>query len=203
MSQKLFCFALLDPDKLLHFDSKLNRGDIKFNKESVMGQLKLIFGCLLISFFGKAAQIESSNDSEKKLGQEPAGGAITQNCTNAMGLSIEKTAHDAFLKTPGLSEKQRGKLSEILKSTMREAGKIKMEIAAQKVDFFASITEEKLDNAKIKKIKNKIVDLDNKRLAIMLNSLEDVQKIIGKNPEAGKYIRNIMREHFPPNDRLQ
>ena len=45
------------------------------------------------------------------------------------------------------------------------------------------------------------MDLDQKRLAIMFKSLDEVQKIIGKNPAAGEYLRNIMRERLPPNDR--
>jgi hypothetical protein len=113
---------------------------------------------------------------------------------------IEKIGHDAFMKAPGLSEAQKIKLSEIMKSAFAEAQKIKVAIANQKVDLFEAVTNPSIKNAEVNKIKKNIVTLDKKRLALMFSSLEEVQKIIGKNPETGLYLRNIMREKIQVDD---
>ena len=113
---------------------------------------------------------------------------------------IEKIGHDAFMKAPGLSEAQKIKLSEIMKNAFSEAQKIKVAIANQKVDLFEAITNPSVKNSQVNKIKKSIVELDKKRLALMFSSLEDVQKIIGKNPETGLYLRNIMREKIQIDD---
>lgn len=115
--------------------------------------------------------------------------------------SIEKIGHDAFMNAPGLTDAQKIKLSEIMKATFGEAQKIKLEIANQKVDLFEVITNPAAQDSEVTKIKRKIVELDKKRLDLMFKSLDAVQKVVGKNPETGKYLRSIMKEKMQVDDR--
>jgi len=166
-----------------------------------MGAMKAMIFCLItVSLFGVSVSAKMG-DGDKPGSDSEASGAIVQNQNNSMDMSIAKSGHDAFMKAPGLTSDQREKLSQILNSTMNQAGKIRMEIAAQKIDFFAALTEGNSNPAKIKQIKKKIMDLDSERLNIMFKAMDEVQKVLGKNPEAGKYLRDLMREHLPPGER--
>jgi len=157
----------------------------------------IIFAVFCLSFAN--AQTPPVDPSQKM--EQPAegtGAIVTHHHGDPMDMGIEKIGHDAFLKAPGLTNDQRQKLEEVLTRTMSEAGKIKMEIASQKVDFFSALVDGKNDNKKINQIKKKIVQLDTQRLNVMFKSLDEVQKIIGKNPEAAKYLHDLMMEHMPP-----
>ena len=131
---------------------------------------------------------------------QPTTPSTTQPTMAADASPIEKIGHDAFMKAPGLTDAQKIKLGEIMKNTFNESQKIKLEIADQKVSLFEAITNPTAKSSDVTKIKNKITDLDKKRLALMFKSLDEVQKVIGKNPETGKYLRNIMRERIQVDD---
>jgi len=110
-------------------------------------------------------------------------------------LDISQIGHDAFRNAPGLTEAQKLKLADLMKSTFAQAEKIKLGIANLKVDLFETLTDPSADNGKVNKIKDQIIELDKRRLALMFKSLDEVKALIGKNPETTKYLRQIMKEH--------
>ena len=101
-----------------------------------MKQLLFFIAGMLLSSFVLAQNGASSATTSHPGDDTSAGGAIIQNHADPLDMGIEKIGHEAFLKAPGLTDDQRTKLQAVLVSTMKEAGKIKMDIASQKVDFF-------------------------------------------------------------------
>jgi hypothetical protein len=121
----------------------------------------------------------------------PTSSATTpDNCES----SLEKIGHDAFMNAPGLTEAQKIKLGQIMKATYAETQKIKFEIATNKVDLFDAITSPLAKASDVNTLKKKLTELDKKRLALMFKSLDEVQKVIGKNAETGKFLRSLMKE---------
>lgn len=150
---------------------------------------------LLLALVIMASGWALANDSKKASHENKASEAKEEQS------NIAQIGHDAFMKAPGLTEAQKIKLSDVMKTTFSDAQKIKIEIANQKIDLFDAITNPTAKDTDVQNIKKKIADLDQKRLALMFKSLDEVQKIIGKNPETGKYLRNIMRERMRIYDR--
>lgn len=109
---------------------------------------------------------------------------------------LASEGHQAFLNAPNLTEAQKIKLSEVMKTTYAEAIKIKEEIGKSKLVLFKTITSPDYKQKEVDVIKKKITKLDQKRLEIMFKSLDDVQKIIGRNPETAEYLQRIMKEHM-------
>lgn len=104
--------------------------------------------------------------------------------------------HEAFLKTPGLTDAQRIKLSEVMGKTYAQAEKIKMEIGKSKLVLFKTITSPDYNQKDVNILKKKISKLDKDRLELMFKSLDEVQKIIGRNPETAEYLQKIMHEQM-------
>lgn len=115
---------------------------------------------------------------------------------DAKPTDIATIAHNAFANAPGLTEAQKIKLTEIMKDTFTQSQKLKMTMAQYKVDLFDALTNPTKTDKDVNLIKKQIVKLDKQRLDVMFKSLDQVQKIIGKNPKTGEYMKKIMYEHI-------
>lgn len=107
---------------------------------------------------------------------------------------VASAAHKAFMNAPGITEAQKIKLSEMLTSTFVEAAKIKMEFGKTKGALFEALVSPSSTKKEVDAFKKRLVDLDKKRLDIMIKSLEDTEKIIGKNQQTAEYFKRIFHE---------
>jgi hypothetical protein len=147
---------------------------------------RIALSALILVAAGCASKTSSEKVVEKKIETTKAPGPG----------DLASLGHDAFLNAPGLTEAQKIKLSQIMKDTYGEATKVKTEIGKAKLVLFETITSPDYRQKDVDVLKKKIVQLDKKRMDLMFASLDEVQKVIGRNPETAEYLRKIMRDHM-------
>jgi hypothetical protein len=110
---------------------------------------------------------------------------------------IANRAAMSFITTPGLSEDQRQKLMAVYMKTYLGAEEIRGEIGKSKSLMFKMIAEKQFDSPEMVAIKNKVVDLDQKRLNLMFRALEDVQLIVGVGVDKAKFYKHFEMYEVP------
>lgn len=109
---------------------------------------------------------------------------------------IAQKGHEAFLNAPGLTEAQKIKLNEIVSKTYADAILFKTELGKTKGALFEAMVSPTASPKEVNLLKKKVIDLDKKRLDLMLTAMDEVQKVIGRNKETAEYFRKIMKEHY-------
>lgn len=103
-----------------------------------------------------------------------------------------------FSEIDGISNEDKSKLSEIYTRTYLDSMSIRKQIGQSKSLLFKTLAKKDYKDSDIKALKNKIVELDQKRLAIMFKALDDVQKIVGKGtPASEKIYEHLERYEYP------
>lgn len=111
---------------------------------------------------------------------------------------ILKRAAAAFSHAPGLSNDQKDKLADVYVKTYFEAMEIRKEIGKSKSLLFERVADSETDSRELEKLKQKIVDLDQRRLTVMFKALADVQAIVGygaDKKEIYKHLRDFEMLH--------
>lgn len=107
---------------------------------------------------------------------------------------IMQRASYAFANAEGLTPEQKIKLGAIYSRVYTEGMSIRREIGQSKSLLFSVLAKVDYKADEITKLKKKIVDLDQKRLAIMFTALEEVQAVVGKGEQAAKIYKHL--EHY-------
>ena len=110
---------------------------------------------------------------------------------------IAMRAAEAFSGAPGLSAEQKMKLHAVYTRVYSEATQIRRDIGQSKSLLFMMLANSDYKSADITRLKKKIVELDQKRLTLMFDALNDVQKIVGKGIEAEKIYKHLHENEFP------
>jgi outer membrane murein-binding lipoprotein Lpp len=110
---------------------------------------------------------------------------------------IAQRAAEAFSNAPGLTAEQKQKLMVIYSKTYAEAMVIRTEIGQTKSLLFKLIASTSYKSTDVSKLKSKITALDKKRLALMFQALEDVQKIVGYGADKEELYKHL-RDYETP-----
>ena len=110
---------------------------------------------------------------------------------------IARRAAEAFSGAPGLSPEQKLRLHAIYTRVYAESMQIRRDIGQSKSLLFITIANVDYKSVDVAKLKKKIVDLDQRRLRIMFEALEDVQQIVGKGIEKEKIYKHFQEHEFP------
>lgn len=102
--------------------------------------------------------------------------------------------HEMFTQAPGLTEKQRSQLREILVRTFVSAQKIKTDFTKTKGAMIEALVDPDMGPSDVEVYKNRLVELDRKRLDVMLGALDQSQRILGKNKETAEYYRQLFEK---------
>ncbi|GIL18160.1 MAG: hypothetical protein BroJett040_19110 [Oligoflexia bacterium] len=137
----------------------------------------------------------SSTQKEESVEQKVEKQIQAEKPLNKPG-DIAQKGHEAFLNAPGLTEAQKIKLNEVVSKTYADAIVMKTELGKTKGALFEAMVSPVATQKEINILKKKVIDLDKKRLDLMLKSMDEAQKIIGRNKETAEYFRRIMREHY-------
>jgi Spy/CpxP family protein refolding chaperone len=105
--------------------------------------------------------------------------------------SIAKRAIEAFTSSPDLTADQKQKLAAIYSKTYAEAFQIRQQMAEEKSNLFRMLAKVDYKSKELEQAKKRIVDLDQKRLRLMFDSLEQVQKIVGRGEDKEKIYRHL------------
>ncbi len=146
----------------------------------------LIVTAVALGLMGCASETKTEKvELDKQVAAQPP--------ASAKG-GIAGTAHMAFKDAPGLTEAQKIKLDEVLTSTFVESAKLKMEFGKTKGALFEAVVSPTGTKKQVDSLKKRLIALDKKRLDIMLKSLDETEKIIGKNQKTAEYFQKIFSE---------
>lgn len=110
---------------------------------------------------------------------------------------IAMRAAEAFTGSPELTAEQKMKLHAIYTRVYAESMQIRRDIGQSKSLLFMTVAKSGYKSSEVSKLKKKIVDLDQKRLKIMFQALDDVQKIVGKGVEKEQIYKHFYEHEYP------
>lgn len=96
---------------------------------------------------------------------------------------------EVWANSANLTADEKSKLAVIHNNTGRDAMRIKTEIGKAKMELFGELAKAKYDKKKVDSLKRAIVKLDSERLDKMFSSLEEVEKVLGKDQKARDYYK--------------
>jgi hypothetical protein len=110
---------------------------------------------------------------------------------------IVRRAAFAFSNAEGLTAQQKWMLSDIYTKVYTESMQIRREIGQSKSLLFQTLAKVDYKKSEVLDLKKKIVALDQKRLKIMFDALDDVQRIVGKGIEVEKIYKHFKDYEIP------
>ena len=132
-----------------------------------------------------------------ELEQRMASSGPGDNGSNA----IARRAAEDFIGMKGISPDQRAKLMGIYIATYDQALKIHNEISLSKFKLFDLISSTSYSSAAVDNLKQKIVDLDQKRLVVMFKALSDVQDVVGYGKGKAPIYKHFYDYEHPQNSK--
>lgn len=107
---------------------------------------------------------------------------------------IEAAAQADLASIPNLSDEQRTKLQQIQNHAKIEAARIKTELGQARSLLFKTVSDPNSKRSEINWAKNKIVKLERQRVDLMLNSVDQVEKVIGRKPSNQEMLERYFDE---------
>lgn len=135
--------------------------------------------------------VVSSCMSSQKAEDETLTAQIKEQAPADSPQQIAMRAAEAFSNAPGLTAEQKLKLHALYTRVYSESMAIRRDIGQSKSLLFMTVANKDYKSVDVTKLKEKIVKLDQRRLKIMFDALEDVQKIVGKGIEAEKIYKHL------------
>ncbi|HEY8271978.1 MAG TPA: hypothetical protein VIG33_13895 [Pseudobdellovibrionaceae bacterium] len=149
----------------------------------------LMTSSLLTAFLlGACSSEPKKTELERQVKAQPEANSPEQ---------IAQRAAEAFSGAPGLSAEQKQKLMAIYAKTYAEAMSIRAEIGQSKSLLFKLIASTNYKSTDVNQLKKKITALDQKRLAVMFQALEDVQKVVGYGADKEEIYKHLRDFEFP------
>lgn len=140
--------------------------------------------------------VTSCNSASKKQEAEVAQEVSQQQPANTPE-QIADRASEAFSKAEGLTELQRQKLIAIYMDTYAQAMEIRTEMGKSKALLFMKAADVNYKSNEIEILKNKIVDLDQKRLNLMFKALTKVQNVVGYGKDREQIYKRFYDFEIP------
>lgn len=147
----------------------------------IMVSLSVIFGCT-----------SSQKSEDEVLTQQ-----IKEQAPADSPQQIAMRAAEAFSNAPGLTAEQKLKLHAIYTRVYSESMAIRHEIGQSKSLLFMTVANKDYKSVDVTRLKEKIVKLDQQRLKLMFDALEDVQKVVGKGIESEKIYKHLRDFEVP------
>lgn len=104
---------------------------------------------------------------------------------------IAERAAAIFANAPDLTEQQKQQLDTIYRNVYDEAMIIRRDIGQTKSLMYMTLVRADYKSTEIENLKKKIVALDKKRLDLMFDALEDVQKVVGRGIDKEKTYKQL------------
>jgi len=116
--------------------------------------------------------------------------------------AIAERGAQVFINAPNLSDEQKRKIMAIYIRTFNDAITIRNEIGQAKSLLFKLAAQSSFKSKEIESLKNRIVELDQKRLKIMFKALEDVQAIVGLGKDREEIWKHFYDFEYPKFDHV-
>jgi PBP1b-binding outer membrane lipoprotein LpoB len=115
---------------------------------------------------------------------------------------IAQRAAESFANAPGLTADQKQKLMGIYAKTYGEATAIRTELGQSKSLLFKLVADSKTKSSEVNLLKKKITNLDQKRLALMFQALDEVQAVVGYGSDRDEIYKHLRDFEYPHPDNL-
>ena len=148
---------------------------------------------LLLSIMTSAAAWGDSSALDKRIKAQPQ--------TNSPEEILNRAA-DRFSNSPDLNQKQKDKLKLIYLSVYHSAKGVGGEIGKAKSLLFETLAKKDYKAKEVEDLKNRIVELDKKRLDLMFEALDDVQAIVGHGKDRHELYKHLFDYEGPQYDDL-
>ena len=152
--------------------------------------LKSLSFVILIAALSGCNSLSSREDKEldKKIAEERPAQSPDD---------IARRGAMSFITAPGLTQDQRQKLMEVYTRTYLGAEAIRGEIGQSKSLLFKMIAKNSYKSREMEQLRNKVVALDQKRLQLMFQALEDTQSIVGYGGDTEQFYRHFESHEYP------
>lgn len=132
-----------------------------------------------------ACATKRNQQMEAKMDEQPA--LTTQ-------AQVEAAAKADLSSIPDLSDAQRTKLDQIQNHAKIEGTRIRTELGQARSLLFKTISDPNAKRTEVNWAKNKIVKLERQRVDLMLNSVDQIEKVIGRKPSNQEMLERYFDE---------
>lgn len=133
--------------------------------------------------------------TSKEVKNEVTTKADNESTTLVPGEIAEK-GRKAIMESKSLSNDQKEKMMTLMNKTHADILFLKQETGKLKAVLFKDLMSGKSTKAEIKEIKKRISALEQQKMDLMFNSLDEAQKIIGKTEASMQEFQNFMELHY-------
>ncbi|MCM2282490.1 MAG: hypothetical protein NDI61_11670, partial [Bdellovibrionaceae bacterium] len=105
--------------------------------------------------------------------------------------AIASRGAQMFVQAPGLTEEQKRRLLEIHTRVYTQNAEIRTEIGKAKSLLFRTLVSNTDEPNTIAGLKKKIASLDQRRLNLMFQALDEVQQVVGRGPDKEPIYRRF------------
>lgn len=149
---------------------------------------KILMLPVAILFLGACSSEPKKTELDQQVKAQPVASTPEQ---------IAQRAAETFSNAPGLSVEQKQKLMVIYSKTYTESRAISAELGQSKSLLFQMLASVDYKSKDMNALKKKIKDLDGKRMSLMFQSLEDVQKVVGYGKDREEIYKHLRYYEFP------
>jgi hypothetical protein len=139
----------------------------------------------------------SSSPTEEQVAEKAVTEKAAQEPVAQSPQQILERAAEQFSSAPGLTAEQKTKLAEVYSRVYIESMGLRREMGQNKSLLFTTLSKPNYKPSEIKVLKSKIVQLDQKRLNLMFEALDDVEKIVGKGNKVPEVYKHFERFEIP------
>jgi hypothetical protein len=146
---------------------------------------KTLLVLISIAIFSSCATKKVDQNVDAKLAQTPPVSGPAE---------LNKDASNTIATAPGITDDQRAKLIAIQKTIQEKLGKLREESLKMRELLIQEVvrTENYNDN-EVNRIKSRLKDVENKRLATLFKGLDQANDVLGHKTQRKQVIDSMMR----------
>lgn len=148
---------------------------------------RMVFVLALLAALIQGCAHTSEN---KKVDQEVAKSPVKSN------QELRQEADKELKTSPGLNEEQRKELMALRDSTREQMDKMRLQSLKLRSVLISTVISPNYDADEVSTVEEKMKDVENKRLSVLFDAVEQANKIMGRTTSSTESNRRIMREMF-------
>lgn len=156
-----------------------------------MKQLLKAFFVTTLLFLGSACSTNEKQE-EQRLTEK----VNNQSSADSPNEILERAA-SKFSNAEGLTYAQKEKLASIYVRVYIESMQIRSAIGKSKSLIFETLASPNYKDSELNSLKDRVVELDKKRLTVMFNALDEVRSIVGTGVGKENFYKHFERYEVP------
>lgn len=138
-----------------------------------MAKILKVMGCVaVLLYLGGCTLSQTEKEIDRQIEQEA--GVSSQR-------ELAKRGHRLLLEDPSLSEEQRRKMRQLYARTFARSAQIRQKMGKTKSVFFKQLFKQVPNNDELRVLEKKLLRLNDEKMQLMLDSMQQARKILGKD----------------------